>query len=60
MTMAAMIMQHALMTMAPTCVFARMDLQEMDSIVQVTNQNSILITLIYKGFKRESFPDLKS
>ena len=35
MMMAAMIMQHALMTMAPTHVFARMDLQEMDSIVQV-------------------------
>ena len=37
--MAAMIMQHALMTMALTLVFAKMDSQEMDSIVQVTNYN---------------------
>ena len=44
--MAAMIMQHALMTMVPTFVFARTDLQEMDSIVQVTNQDTILITLV--------------
>ena len=52
--MAAMIMQHALMTMALTLVFAKMDSQEMDSIAQVTNQNIILITLMYKSF-RESF-----
>ena len=45
MMMAAMIMQHAPMTMAPTCAFARMDLLEMDSIVQVTNQIIISITL---------------
>ena len=41
MMMVAMIMQHALMTMAPTVVFAKMDSQEMDSIVQVTIQNFI-------------------
>ena len=39
--MVAMIMQHALMTMAPTVVFAKMDSQEMDSIVQVTILNFI-------------------
>ena len=33
--MAAMIMQLALMTMAPTLVFVKMDSQETDSIVQV-------------------------
>ena len=40
MMMVAMIMQHALMTMAPTFVFAKMDSQEMDSIVQVTKSNA--------------------
>ena len=39
MMMAAMIMQHALMTMALTCVFAKMDSPEMDSLVQVTYEN---------------------
>ena len=36
--MDVMLMHRALMTMALTFVFAIMDLQEMDSIVQVTNQ----------------------
>ena len=49
--MAAMIMQHALITMAPTFVFAIMDLQEMDLIAQVTNENVILLISIYKVFK---------
>ena len=35
--MAATTMQHVLMTMVPTLVFAIMVSQEMDSIVQVTN-----------------------
>ena len=46
--MAAMTMQHALMAMARTCVFAGMDLQEMDSIVQVTDNDVIFIILMYK------------
>ena len=49
--MAAMIMQHALITMAPTFVFAIMDLQEMDLIAQVTNENVILLISIYKVLK---------
>ena len=59
MMMAVMLMQHALMTMALTLVFAKMDSQEMDLIAQVTNPNIILMTLIYKSF-RESFSALKS
>ena len=40
MMMVAIIMQHAMMTMAPTLVFAIMDLQEMDSTVQVSDRYS--------------------
>ena len=48
---AAMIMQHVVMTMGPTFVFARMDLQEMDSTVQVTYSFAALyqFSLIMRG-----------
>ena len=46
--MDAMLMHHALMTMALTFVFAIVDLQEMDSIVQVTDNDVIFIILMYK------------
>ena len=36
MTMAAMIMPLVLTLMVPTLVFAKLDSQEMDSLVQVT------------------------
>ena len=51
--MDAMLMHHALMTMALTFVFAMMDLQEMDSIVQVTNQISYSFLL---NHQRVSMP----